>query len=180
MPDRHTEFGLLVARLSRRLRQSVDAEMRLIGLTEATWRPLIYLRSLGDGVRQKELATAMSIEGPSLVRLLDSLEIDAPFGLGKVYSGTEGEAALRRYLEQPQTIYLGQGDTRDDERNDYPEALAQGASRYQRGVNVFNAAKTLAQARGWKFNWRLVELPGVGHSARKMFSAPQAFEALSP
>ena len=72
-PDRHTEFGLLVARLSRRLRQAVDAEMRLIGLTEATWRPLIYLRSLGDGVRQKELATAMSIEGPSLVRLLDSL-----------------------------------------------------------------------------------------------------------
>ena len=72
--DRHTEFGLLVARLSRRLRQAVDAEMRLIGLTEATWRPLIYLRSLGDGVRQKELATAMSIEGPSLVRLLDSLE----------------------------------------------------------------------------------------------------------
>ena len=48
--------------------------MRLIGLTEATWRPLIYVRSLGDGVRQKELATAMSIEGPSLVRLLDSLE----------------------------------------------------------------------------------------------------------
>jgi poly(3-hydroxybutyrate) depolymerase len=39
-----------------------------------------------------------------------SLEIDAPFGLGKVYSGTQGEAALRRYLEQPLTIYLGQGD----------------------------------------------------------------------
>lgn len=74
MTDRHTEFGLLLARLSRRLRQAVDAEMRLIGLTEATWRPLIYLRALGDGVRQKELATAMSIEGPSLVRLLDSLE----------------------------------------------------------------------------------------------------------
>ena len=109
-----------------------------------------------------------------------ALAIDAPYGLGQVYSGTEGEAALRRYLEQPLTIYLGQGDTRDDARNDYPEALAQGASRYQRGLNVFNAAKTLAQARGWTFNWRLVELPGVGHNARKMFSAPQAFEALSP
>src|SRR5436190_12436835 len=72
--DRHTEFGLLVARLSRRLRQAVDAEMRLIGLTEATWRPLMYLRTLGDGVRQKELATALSIEGPSLVRVLDNLE----------------------------------------------------------------------------------------------------------
>ena len=109
-----------------------------------------------------------------------SLEIDAPFGLGKVYSGTQGEAALRRYLEQPLTIYLGQGDTRDDERNDYPEALAQGASRFQRGANVFNAAKTLAQTRGWPFNWRLVELPGVGHDARKMLAAPQAAEALSP
>ncbi|HZD27122.1 MAG TPA: hypothetical protein VE251_00310, partial [Xanthobacteraceae bacterium] len=109
-----------------------------------------------------------------------SLDIDAPFGLGKVYSGTEGEAALRRYLQQPLTIYLGQGDTRDDERNDYPEALAQGASRYQRGVNVFNAAKRLAQERGWRFNWRLVELLGVGHNARKMLAAPQASEALSP
>ena len=109
-----------------------------------------------------------------------SLEIDAPFGLGKVYSAAEGEAALRRYLEQPLTIYLGQGDIRDDERNDYPEALAQGASRFQRGVNVFNAAKTLAQTRGWPFNWRLVELPGVGHDARKMLAAPQASEALSP
>lgn len=70
----HTEFGFLVARIARRMRQAVDAEMRLIGLTEATWRPLMYVRTLGDGVRQKELATALSIEGPSLVRVLDSLE----------------------------------------------------------------------------------------------------------
>ena len=74
MTDRHTEFGFLVARIARRMRQAVDGEMRLIGLTEATWRPLMYVRSLGDGVRQKELATAMSVEGPSLVRLLDNLE----------------------------------------------------------------------------------------------------------
>jgi hypothetical protein len=107
-----------------------------------------------------------------------SLEIAAPYGLGNVYAEPDGAAALRRYLEQPLTIYLGQGDTRDDARN--PEALAQGDSRYQRGINVFNAAKMLAQQRGWRLNWRLVELAGVGHSARKMFSAPQALEALSP
>ena len=67
-----------------------------------------------------------------------------------------------------------------DERNDYPEALAQGASRYQRGRNVFEAAKTVAQTHGWPLNWRLIELPGVGHNARKMLAAPQAAEALSP
>ena len=70
----HIDFGFRVARIARRLRQAVDAELRTFGLTEATWRPLVYVRRLGDGVRQKELATALSIEGPSLVRLLDNLE----------------------------------------------------------------------------------------------------------
>jgi MarR family transcriptional regulator for hemolysin len=75
MPSaKQIDFGFRVARIARRLRQAVDAELRVLGLTEATWRPLVYVRRLGDGVRQKELATALSIEGPSLVRLLDSLE----------------------------------------------------------------------------------------------------------
>jgi MarR family transcriptional regulator, transcriptional regulator for hemolysin len=73
-PPHNIDFGFRVARIARRLRQAVDAELRLLGLTEATWRPLVYVRRLGDGVRQKELATALSIEGPSLVRLLDNLE----------------------------------------------------------------------------------------------------------
>ena len=109
-----------------------------------------------------------------------SLEIAAPYGLGKVYAGPDGEVELKRYLAQPLTIYLGEGDTREDDRDDSPDALAQGASRYQRGVNAFNAGKALAQVRSWAFKWRLVELPGVGHSARKMFAAPQASVALSP
>jgi alpha-beta hydrolase superfamily lysophospholipase len=109
-----------------------------------------------------------------------SLAVDAPYGLGKVYAGADGEAALQRYLQQPMTIYLGQDDTDDDERNDSPEGLAQGASRHERGLNLFKAAGALAQARGWTFNWRLVELPGVGHDGQKMFSAQQASEALVP
>ena len=71
---RHLDFGFRVSRISRRLRQAVDAELRAFGLTEATWRPLAYVGRLGDGVRQKELAAALGIEGPSLVRLLDGLE----------------------------------------------------------------------------------------------------------
>jgi MarR family transcriptional regulator, transcriptional regulator for hemolysin len=70
----HSAFGFHVARIARRLRQTVDAELHAFGLTEATWRPLAYVGRLGNGVRQKELAFALGIEGPSLVRLLDSLE----------------------------------------------------------------------------------------------------------
>ena len=75
MPSaKQIDFGFRVARIARRLRQAVDAELRTFGLTEATWRPLAYVGRLGGGVRQKELATALSIEGPTLVRLLDNLE----------------------------------------------------------------------------------------------------------
>jgi len=69
----HT-FGFRLAWMARRLRQAVDGELRAYGLTEATWRPLAYLGRLGEGIRQKELAQALGIEGPSLVRLLDGLE----------------------------------------------------------------------------------------------------------
>ena len=71
---REEEFGFRVARIARRIRQAVDSELRAYGLSEATWRPLAYLGRLGEGIRQKELAHALGIEGPSLVRLLDSLE----------------------------------------------------------------------------------------------------------
>ena len=70
----HADFGFRMSRIVRRLRQAVDAELRAFGLTEATWRPLVYVGRLGEGVRQKELAGALGLEGPSLVRLLDALE----------------------------------------------------------------------------------------------------------
>ena len=62
-----------LGRLTRRWRQVLDREVQATGLTDATWRPLLHLHLLGDGVRQKELAASVGIEGPSLVRLLDTL-----------------------------------------------------------------------------------------------------------
>ncbi len=59
--------------LTRRWRKILDAEFRLSGLTDATWRPLVHLHILGEDVRQKDLAASLGIEGPSLVRLIDSL-----------------------------------------------------------------------------------------------------------
>ena len=69
------------------------------------------------------------------------------------------------------TVFLGQEDEGDADRNDSREAVAQGETRYDRGINVFAAAGKAAQATGATLNWRKVELPGVGHSASKMFSS---------
>ncbi|WP_020180611.1 MarR family transcriptional regulator [Methylopila sp. M107] len=69
-----TEFGRQLALLSRRWRKRLDDALASSGLTDASWRPLIHLGRLGDGARQSDLARALGIEGPSLVRLLDRLE----------------------------------------------------------------------------------------------------------
>ena len=62
-----------LGQLTRHWRQVLDNEFQSDGLTDATWRPLLHLHILGDGVRQKDLAASVGIEGPSLVRLLDTL-----------------------------------------------------------------------------------------------------------
>jgi MarR family transcriptional regulator for hemolysin len=59
--------------LTRRWRKVLDVEFQSSGLTDATWRPLLHLHILGEDIRQKDLAASLGIEGPSLVRLMDSL-----------------------------------------------------------------------------------------------------------
>lgn len=71
---RATDFGRQIYRVSLAWRREIDLRVREFGLTEATWRPLLYLGRLGDGLRQTDLATALMIEGASLVRLVDALE----------------------------------------------------------------------------------------------------------
>lgn len=107
-------------------------------------------------------------------------EVEAPYGFGGIYPRDAVDTQLKRYLAQPITIYLGRDDTESDGLSKRSEALAQGPTRHERGLNAFRNARALAQARGWSFNWRLVEVPGVGHSARKMFAAPEASAALEP
>ncbi|MBJ6725046.1 MarR family winged helix-turn-helix transcriptional regulator [Geomesophilobacter sediminis] len=68
-----TDLLFSMVGLSRRWRQVLDAEFQTSGLTDATWRPLLHLDLLGDGVRQKDLAASLGLEGPSLVRLLGTL-----------------------------------------------------------------------------------------------------------
>jgi MarR family transcriptional regulator, transcriptional regulator for hemolysin len=67
-------FGALVARAARQWRREVDRRLQPFGLTEATWLPLIYLARAQVPMRQKDLAAALTLDGSSVVRLLDALE----------------------------------------------------------------------------------------------------------
>jgi pimeloyl-ACP methyl ester carboxylesterase len=102
-----------------------------------------------------------------------------PFGYGGLPEKMADDAALQRYLAQPVTLLLGTADIkRGSDLNVTAGAERQGSNRLERGHNVFRAAQQLACDRNWAFNWRLVEVPDVGHSARRMFGSAEALAAM--
>lgn len=71
---RRAGFGMLVAQTTRTWRRAVDRRLQPFGLTEATWLPLVHLARAPAPLRQKDLAAALSLDGSSVVRLLDALQ----------------------------------------------------------------------------------------------------------
>ena len=111
--------------------------------------------------------------------LFPTRELDYPLGFGGLPDDLGGDEAIRRYLARPLTIYLGTADTVADRNFDAtPEAMRQGASRYQRGRNAYDMARKLSTERGWVLSWRVVEAEGVGHVAERMFADAAAVSAL--
>ncbi len=66
-------FGIQLVGLARRWRRALDHRLAAIGLSDASWAPLVHLAQKGDGLCQKELALAVGIDDSTLVRLIDLL-----------------------------------------------------------------------------------------------------------
>lgn len=83
--------------MSRAYRAAADQMLAELGVSQATAWPIVVIRRLGEGVRQKAVAEELGIEAPSLVRLLDQLEasglavrkLDAEDGRSKTLHLTE-------------------------------------------------------------------------------------------
>ncbi len=67
-------FSTLLSRLARQWRKALNEQLKPLGLTEATWLPLLHLVRAGEPMRQKDLAHALTLDSSSVVRLLDELE----------------------------------------------------------------------------------------------------------
>ena len=120
-------------------------------------------------------AARIVIANPSTYVLPSTAE-DAPYGFGRLKNGG---ALLRAYLSQPMTLLLGEEDTGSKNLADNDAAMQQGGTRLERGRRTFAAAQTAAHDHGWAFGWRLVEVPGVGHSARSMLGGNEAAAVLA-
>ena len=101
------------------------------------------------------------------------------YGFGGLPEPLSNDDVMRRYLAAPLTIYLGTGDNTPEHSFDASEeGMRQGPNRLARGRACFAAAQKLAKERGWAFNWRKVETPGIAHEAAFMFAAKEAGDAL--
>jgi len=72
-PDQH-RFAMQVAQLSRAWRSELDRRLVGLGLSQARWLVLLHLARFTEMPTQRELAQSVGVEGPTLARLLDSLE----------------------------------------------------------------------------------------------------------
>ncbi|MFC0383952.1 MarR family winged helix-turn-helix transcriptional regulator [Muricoccus vinaceus] len=68
------EFVMALRRVTQRWRTRWDAELRDSGQTLGRARALMLLWEAGGGEMQRDLAGQLSVEHPTLVRLLDGLE----------------------------------------------------------------------------------------------------------
>ncbi len=102
------------------------------------------------------------------------------YGFGGLPGALSDDAALQRYLAAPLTLYLGTADTLTDQDNldRSDSAMRQGKNRLERGRNCFEFAESLAHKRGWRFNWRKVEVTDIAHDGKGMLAAKEAEDAL--
>lgn len=76
MPTTSEQLGLAIGETARYWRTKLNERLRPLGLSQARWMVLLHLSKRGDGVVQKDLAEWLSIEGPTLVRILDRMTED--------------------------------------------------------------------------------------------------------
>lgn len=96
--------------------------------------------------------------------------VEFPYGLKG--SGIN-EATLSPALQKNVIVLLGDEDTDPNHRSlrRTPEALAQGAHRFERGHTFYSTAKNLAAKANNPFTWQRVIVPGAEHSNAQMAAA---------
>jgi hypothetical protein len=87
------------------------------------------------------------------------------------------EVQLKTNFAESLVVMLGEDDTDPNHKllPREPEAVAEGANRMARGLKFYTMAKQQAQSMSATFNWKLITVPGVGHSDIGMSAAAMKY-----
>jgi hypothetical protein len=105
---------------------------------------------------------------------------DARFAMPYGLRGTPlQEVGLQSLFRKQLTVMLGAHDTAEveDDRllRSTPAAMAQGATRLERGQNYFATARGTASKIAAPFNWRLAIVPRAAHEVSQMVGSAELF-----
>lgn len=123
---------------------------------------------------EARLGTAVAANpGTWTFPLLDGLKAPSGKVYGWPYSLLDSpfdEAALRKFFARKLVVSLGNMDTATSGKHvpTYEAAIAQGKYRFERGRNFYKLGRSLAKKMGAEFNWKKVEVEGIGHAGRGM------------
>lgn len=177
---RSTWTGNFVVELMDALRRAegADLEFRLVGHSAGGQFVNRFAAFHDAGAVRLVAANPASM-------LFPSRDLYFPYGFGRLPEEIGGDAAIRAYLRQHLVIYVGERDSQAQGSPDInPEAMKQGHARPVRAKRAFDLGKSVAATRGWEFNWRFIERPGVGHGVGAMLGDEYAdtvmFGALPP
>lgn len=104
----HHRFGMQLAHMSRGWRAELDRRLAGLNLSQARWLVLLHLARFDEAPTQRELAQSVGVEGPTLARLLDSLEAQ---GLVKRQAVLEDRRAKKIVLCPPAKPLIDQIET---------------------------------------------------------------------
>ena len=101
-------IGFRIARVPHLWRSILDRRLAPLGLTQTRWVTLYHLWKLGEGNPQCDLARAIGVEAPSLVRTLGQLEAQ---GLVERRACDDDRRSKRLYLTPAAIPLLEQIDS---------------------------------------------------------------------
>lgn len=173
-PRAQWTFGI-IPRLFDALRDQNVTRRNKYGLFGHSAGGQFVHRMLSFGYRER---VAVAVSANAGTYAMPDLDIPWPFGLGDT---AVDRAALRDLLEFPITVMAGMNDTRTTGKHfpGGPRSLRQGPTRWHRAHEYLRLGREAAAALGTECAWRVIDVPDVGHSGRKMSAAAAPIIALA-
>ncbi len=172
-PWRQTSFYVVEEAFRMAAHSLVSSRRKFSMFGHGAGSQFIQRYVLHSGCRMIDRAVSAN---PGWYMLPDS-QYQFPFGLRGAPIRAQ---TLARAFSCHYTLLLGTADVNYARLRNDPAALAQGKTRYDRGLFYFDRSRRDAARMGARYNWRLEEVPGVGHEAARMAPAGAAILAGRP
>ncbi len=165
-PREQWTFGI-IPRLFDALRAQGATRRETYGLFGHSAGGQFVHRMLSFGYRER---VAVAVSANAGTYAMPDLDIPWPFGLGET---DVDHAALRELLSFPITVMAGTNDTRTTGKHfpGGPRSMRQGPTRWHRAHNYVRLGHEVAARLGTACAWKVIDVPGVGHSGRRMSEA---------